>query len=106
MQVLVVTAVWMAYTSRWIGSFGSSVRQISIETRARISLYGITSEKCANCPYAQGGVVQQLHPHIHGEPRRWADEELVMIRIDVELADVGDERGFDGLRVKRRKVDA
>lgn len=50
-------------------------------------------------------MVEELHPHVQGEPGRRTDEELVSIGCDVPLPQVDHELRLDGGRIERRDID-
>lgn len=59
-----------------------------------------TSPQGAHGPETQRHVIQQLHPHIQFEPGRGRHEEAVVVGVDVEGPDRGQE-----LRAKRLRIE-
>lgn len=92
--VTVVTNACTPNASRWTGTMGSSGTAVSVAD-PKCSLCQLTSQQCANRPETQGEVVEQLHPHERAKPRGGsALEELVIVCIDVELAESPDKIGL------------
>ena len=50
-------------------------------------------------------MIQSLHPQVHREPGWWADEELVVIAVDIELAHICHERQSHRSRIQRVEID-
>lgn len=53
----------------------------------------LTSDQRPQSPHAQRDMIKQLHPHVHGKPRGWGDEELVTVGRDVPFAKGGHKFG-------------
>lgn len=79
--------------------------QVSLKTQGPSVLISLTAQQRPNCPDTQWRVIQQLHPHIHGEPCRRIDEELVLIGVDVELAQIDHKLRAEGRWIKRVQIN-